>query len=81
MSGGKLEDTNQKCAHVLIWSLFLLNADRRLEKGVEESVEYLHRLGSEQDKQGKRACNEQNVSAPSESEVGGREKSGTCLVG
>ena len=26
MSGGKVEDTNQKCAHVLIWSLFLLNA-------------------------------------------------------
>lgn len=47
MSGGELEDTNQKCAHILIWSLFLLNADRCLENGVEEGVQYLHRLGSE----------------------------------
>ena len=48
MSEKRVEDTNQKCADVLVWvSFLLLHSDRCLEKGVEDGVQFLHLPGSE----------------------------------
>ena len=48
MSEKRVEDTNQKCADVLVWvSFLLLHPDRCLEKGVEDGVQFLHLPGSE----------------------------------
>ena len=48
MSEKRIEDTNQKCADVLVWvSFLLLHSDRYLEKGVEDGVQFLHLPGNE----------------------------------